>query len=203
MTQEENEKLMYSSPEDQCFYLKGVEGLPTLAGLNGTGKDENGVPLPYGTGPHSVRCLREIVSIVHPQNIIEIGFNMGYSSAMWLELAPEAKVFSCDISYKKETIVAAEILSERYDGRFRYMNRGDVLFFSYLNENDFDLIFIDGGHELKDVVADLEFALNLKIPNIAMDDFLPEFGEIQKAIEQLGEKVEIVNVNGNIALLKN
>lgn len=203
MTQEENQKLMYSSPEDQEFYLNTVKGLPTLAGLNGTGKDENGIPLPYGTGPHSVRCLREIVELVKPKNIIEIGFNMGWSSAMWLELAPKAKVFSFDISYKKETIVAAEILTERYPNRFKYLNRHDFNFFSFVNDNDFDLIFIDGGHELNDVIVDIEFALNLKMPNIAFDDIKPEFGRVQEAIDKFIDKLELVKEMGNIGLYKN
>lgn len=199
MTQEENEKLMYASDEDIAFYLKCVEGLPTLAGLDGSGNGSDGIPLPYGLGSHSVRCLREIVEIVKPTHILEIGFNMGWSSSLWLELAPKATVTSCDISTKNETLTAANILSERYLKRFSYFNRGGTWGAPFL----FDLIFIDGAHELEYVINDIELSLELKIPYISFDDFLEDFGDVQKAIATFGDKLEQVNVNGNIALYRN
>lgn len=208
MTQEENEKLMYSSPEDQAFYLKCVEGLPTLAGLDGSGNGSDGVPLPYGTGAHSVRCLREIAALVQPSKILEIGFNMGWSAAMWLELCPETTLVSCDISEKEETLAAADILIKRYAKpnhilRFMYHNRNNESFSIHIKNTQFDLIFIDGGHLLEDVIIDIQLALDLKIKWLAMDDWLPEFGEVQKAVARFGDKLEVVNINGNIALLKN
>lgn len=193
------EDLMYASKEDQEFYLKCVEGLPTLAGLNGSGKDADGIAIPYGLGSHSVRCLREIIEIVKPNTILEIGFNCGYSAALWMELAPNARLFTCDISYKAETIVAAEIMKERYKERFFYSNRVD---FPYLHEK-YDLIFIDGSHLLQDVMEDIECALALKIPYLAFDDIMPAFGFAQDAINLFLDKLEVVNVNGNIALYKN
>ena len=200
-----NEDLMYSSPEDQAFYLKCVEGLPTLAGLNGTGKDEDGIPLPYGCGPHSVRCLREIVEAVSPKHIMEIGFNMGWSAAMWLELAPNARLVSCDISQKKETLAAAEMLTIKYKGRFHYFDREeeDVELAMYALTKQFDLIFIDGSHLLDDVVKDIQFAIDVKIPYIAFDDYLPQFGEVQEAIAVFPSVLELIKVIGNIALYKN
>lgn len=204
MTQEEKEKLMYASKEDQEFYLKCVEGLPTLAGLNGSGNGSDGVPLPYGLGAHSVRCLREIVAMVQPKKILEIGFNMGWSSSLWLELVPESSVFSCDISNKHETLSAAEFLTNKYKNelRFIYFNRNED-FFDKKDEYYYDLIFIDGSHEFKDVIEDINLALELKIPYISFDDFLPEFGQVQDAIVTFGDKLEQINVNGNIVLYKN
>jgi len=203
MTQEENEKLMYASDEDIAFYLKCVEGLPTLAGLDGSGNGSDGIKLPYGLGAHSVRCLREIVEIVKPTHILEIGFNMGWSSSLWLELAPRAQLLSCDISNKQETVEAAEILKNRGTKRFIYYNRNTDSFINYIYNFSFDLIFIDGAHELEYVIKDIELALSLKIPYIAFDDFLPEFGQVQDAIAMFGDKLEQVTVNGNIALYKN
>jgi len=127
MTQEENEKLMYASDEDIAFYLKCVEGLPTLAGLDGSGNGSDGIPLPYGLGSHSVKCLREIIEIVKPKSIFEIGFNMGWSASLWLELSSKAYLYSCDISKKKETIEAAIVLTKRYGNRFTYQDRNELL----------------------------------------------------------------------------
>ncbi len=199
----EEEQLMYASDEDVKFYLKCVEGLPTLAGLDGSGKGSDGIPLPYGLGPHSVRCLREIVDIVKPKHIFEIGFNMGWSSALWLNLGNDIKLISCDISDKEETLLGAKILAEKFFPRFMYLARNSEAIDSILSEHQYGLIFIDGGHLINDVVADIEFSLKYKIPHIAFDDFLPQFGQVQDAIATFGDKLEQVNVNGNIALYKN
>jgi hypothetical protein len=196
--------LMYASDTDKQFYADCTNGLPSLSGINGDGKDKFGVPLPYGTGPHSVRCLREIVDIVKPKNIFEIGLNMGWSSAMWLELSPKAKVTSCDISYKDETIAAAEFLSNKYPKRFKYANRLEPEAFDKITKGkDFDLVFIDGGHLIDDVIADLRLCMDLNIPFFAMDDWLPDYGQVEEAAKTFGGDLEVVNINGNIALLKN
>lgn len=203
MTQKQNDELMYSSSEDQAFYLKCVDGLPTLAGLNGTGKDAEGVPLPYGVGPHSVRCFREVIEIVKPSIMFEIGFNMGWSAALWLELT-NGIVHSCDISTKAETLAAAHILEGRYAGRFSYEHRNK--WNSEKINSGYDLIFIDGGHLFEDVTADIKQALDWQIPYLVMDDWMPEFGEVQKAVWpfiNFSNALEVININGNIALLKN
>jgi len=199
-----NEELMYAGPEDQAFYLKCVEGLPTLAGLNGTGKDAEGIPLPYGVGPHSVRCLREIVEISNPKNIFEIGFNMGWSSSLWLNLtSKETKVVSCDISFKEETTYAAKFLQMKYPGRFKFYFR-QLQDMSVIEELPFDLCFIDGCHLYEDVVKDIELcAVYYQCPWIAFDDILPQFGPgVQKAIDDFG-KLEHIQTIGNISLYKN
>lgn len=208
MTQEENEKLMYASKEDQIFYLKCVEGLPTLAGLDGSGNGSDGVPLPFGLGPHSVKCLREIAEIVQPEAILEVGFNMGYSSALWLELCG-ATVFSVDISDKKETLKAAEILTRRYknsvdgQGRFHFMLGDSGRMYEYFKHHTFDLIFIDGDHMIEGVKRDIQLSLDLEIPFIAFDDILIEFGNVKEAIDTFGNQLELMCMNGNIALYKN
>lgn len=197
--------LMYASDEDIRFYLNAVHGLPTLAGLDGSGNGSDGIQLPFGLGSHSVRCLREIVDIVKPKHIFEIGLNMGWSAAMWLELTPEAKLMSCDISKKQETCLASEILRSRYGSRFNYFNRitEKERFLDYLFANEIDLAFIDGGHLLEDVKEDIQQCLVMGIPCIAFDDFLPQFGQVKEAIDTFGDKLEQLNINGNIALYKN
>ncbi len=198
MTQQENDELMYASPEDQAFYLKCVEGLPTLAGLNGTGNGSDGVPLPYGCGPHSVRCLREIIEITNPKSIFEVGFNMGWSAALWLELSPSVYLYSCDISKKQETLTAAKILTERYGNRFTYQHRDELLI-----PFPIDLIFIDGGHLYEDVVKDIQFGQEIGAQYFAFDDIMIEFGPGVMAAIKLFPELELIKEMGNIALYKN
>ena len=192
------EELMYASPEDQAFYLKCVRGLPIIP-EGGLGL--NVEPLPYGLGPHSVRCLREVVKIVNPKRMFEIGFNMGWSASMWLELS-ESLLNSCDISKKEETIQAAKILTDRYGDRFCYMDARSFDMDSDFDA-DYDLIFIDGGHLIDDVKKDIRTSFNWHIKYLVFDDILPEFGQVQEAIDLFGEQLSLVKEMGNIALYKN
>lgn len=197
-----HQELMYASPEDQEFYLNCVEGLPSMSGANGDGLDKFGIPIPFHCGPHSLRCLRSIVEMVKPKSILEIGFNMGHSSSMWLNLF-EGIVTSCDISMKDETIAGARVLRNRYPDRFFYFNRNRVSFSEEVRGHECDLIFIDGGHLYDDVKKDIELAINLNIQYLAFDDILEQFGPgVMSAIREYPQ-LELISEMGNIALYKN
>jgi predicted O-methyltransferase YrrM len=188
MTEQE---LLYASPEDIAFFNECTKGLPDSQ--------------VYSCGAHSVRCLREIVGIVKPTSILEIGLNCGYSSAMWLALCPDASVMSVDI--KTDTVAAGEFLYNKYGlGRFSFIIYDSAKLIDawggLLKRQDFDLIFIDGGHLKKDVIADIKLSLTLGIEWLAFDDIMPRYGEVQQAIDEFPQ-LELVKTMGNIALYKN
>jgi len=163
--------------EDIDLYheLTVKKGLPTLAGLNNTGKDKYGNPLPYGVGPHSVDAFRKISSIVKPKSILEIGFNMGWSASLWLHFT-EAKLTSVDISDKDETLFAASVLKEKHPDRFEFILSDSKDVYSKLKDKNFDMIFIDGDHTFDGVKTDMQLAKDLNIKNVVMDDWLPQYG---------------------------
>jgi predicted O-methyltransferase YrrM len=185
MTEQE---LMYASKDDIVFYTKCINGLPNVG---------------YSCGAHSVRCLREIIEFVKPKNILEIGFNCGHSATMWLELAPEASILSIDISDKAETIEAVRLMTDRYGSRFVFLLCDSKDAYEFLQEEQYDLIFIDGGHLEEHVMADIRLALSLNIKWLAFDDVLPEFGPgVLPSIEKWAGLKE-VKLMGNIALYRN
>jgi predicted O-methyltransferase YrrM len=185
MTEQE---LLYASTEDIAFFNECTKGLP-----------ESEV---YSCGAHSVRCLREIVDIVKPKFIFEIGFNVGKSASLWLNLAPEAKLISIDISEREELFAAVMIMTHRYNDRFSYFDRNRDRPTLKAMDIKADLAFIDGSHEMDDVCHDIGLVISLGIPYIAFDDILPQYGEVQDAINWFPE-LEIVKTMGNIALYKN
>ena len=194
------DNLMYASVEDTMMFLELTRGLPNLSGFNGTGKDEHGDPIPYGLGPHSVRCIREVCETTRPNSILEIGFNLGYSASMWLYFT-SADLVSVDISDKKETLAAASTLQERHPGRFQFICSDSALVAPLLAGKQFDLIFIDGGHLEHHVMNDIGLAKSLDIPNLCFDDWLPQFGPgVQPAIQKYD--LDVVKVLGNIALAR-
>lgn len=204
-----DEELLYASEEDWAFYNKIIEGLPTMAGKNGDGLDKFGVPIPYHSGPHILRHFVDTICIVKPKRIFEIGFNMGHSARMWLELCP-AEVHSCDVSRKDETVSAAIFLDQEYNNPYR--ESGDRFTFNWREEigtnilypypeHYFDLAFIDGAHDDDNITNDILLCINMKIPYMLFDDWYPRYGETQKAVAKFPE-LELVKDMNNLRLYK-
>lgn len=197
MTEEE---LMYSTPEELEFWHKCVKGLPGLEGFLKTGLDKYGQPIPFGTGPHCLKAFRAALDIVQPKSILEIGFNLGYSSAVFLK-ASRAKVVAVDISDKAETIFAAEKLAARFKARFNFILSDSSKVLDKVKKFKFDMIFIDGGHLEDQVTIDLQLGMDLGINYFLLDDWLPQFGPgVQVSIGKFN--LEMIKNWGNIVLFK-
>lgn len=190
------EELKYASEEDIAFFNKITEGLPTMAGKNGDGLDKFGTPIPYHSGPHILRYFRDTIEIVKPRKIFEIGFNMGHSAAMWLNLSNVA-VCSIDVSEKDETKDAADYLMGKHRGMFLYFDRK----YTGIDLGNFELAFIDGAHDEENVTKDIQLCKEMKIPYILFDDWYPRYGETQKAVTQFPE-LELVKDMNNLRLYK-
>jgi hypothetical protein len=191
-----DEELLYASEEDWAFYNKIISGLPTMAGKNGDGLDKFGVPIPYHSGPHILRHFRDAIEIVKPSKIFEIGFNLGHSSSMWLNLT-DAQIISCDVSYKDETINGAVYLTNKYSQRFKFFNRSDLSFWGA----NADLCFIDGAHDDDSITKDIELCRSLKIPYLLFDDWYPRYGETQISVAKFPE-LELVKDMNNLRLYR-
>jgi SAM-dependent methyltransferase len=195
-----DEELMYSTAEEQEFWLKCVKGLPGLEGFLGTGLDKYGQPIPFGTGPHSLKAFRGALDYVQPKSILEIGFNLGYSSAVFLKVS-RAKVVSVDISDKAETLFAAMKLNQRFKDRLIFILGDSAKIFDEVKQYKFDMMFIDGGHLEHHVTADLQLGMDLGIKYFLMDDWLPQFGPgVQVSVSKFN--LEMIENWGNIVLLK-
>lgn len=198
--------LLYASEEDKAFFAKCIEGLPK-AQTDGSVLDSYGAPLPYSCGAHSIKWFREIVGTINPKNILEIGTNICYSSALWLEMS-DANIVTVDMSSKVETKAAVEFMNKKYGSeRFFFILKDSAHLLdtweSYLRRQRFDTIFIDGGHLEEDVMYDIQIALNLGIKWLVFDDWLEQFGPgVQPAVNKHKE-LELIKVMGNIALVKN
>lgn len=186
MTEQE---LMYASEEDITFFQNCIKGLPKDPG--------------YSCGAHSVRCFREIIKQSTPLSILEIGMNVCYSTSLWFGIASPWEIVSVDISDRPETIAAADFMKAKFGKRFKFINKDSKLVYDDIKNHNFDLCFIDGGHEYEDVKSDIELAKKLNIKWIAFDDWLVEFGPgVQKAIAEHPE-LSMENELGNIVLMFN
>ncbi len=162
------------SAEDKAFYDRATGMLPKRKETT-----------PYHSGPHSVRSLRMAYELAgRPANVLEIGFCLGHSAALWFALGAKV-VVSMDNSYRDETREAVAVM-EAVHGyeKFSFLQRS-VSQDGWPEDIHFDLIFIDGDHSVEGVDADTKWALELGIPFICYDDFFLHWAEgTQPAIEK-------------------
>lgn len=198
--------LMYASEEDIKLFHDATKGLPGVEGFSGTGFDSSGQRIPYGVGPHSVKCFHQIIDYVKPKNILEIGTNLAYSSSLWLTMS-DANIVTVDISSKAETKAAVELMNKKWGERFFFILEDSAhlldSWYNYLKRYKFDCAFVDGGHEDHHVMADIDLCLKLGIKWIVFDDVLPQFGPgVLPSIAKHTQLKEVVTIH-NIALYQN
>ena len=96
-----------------------------------------------------VDFLKNIVQDDNVKNVMEIGFNAGHSSELFLQTNPNIHVTSFDIGQYNCVNVGKRFIDEKFRGRHTLI-KGDSLKtvpeFASKNDIKFDVIFIDGGH---------------------------------------------------------
>ncbi len=126
---------------------------------------------------HVVDAWHEFYKIFPFTNILEFGFNTGWSSALLLTLFPFVKITSIEILKFDRAVEGVKILKEKFP------NRHDVVWGDSQQVADevmqglrslpgmgYDLSFIDGGHLPEVVQKDIELSLHLGIKNFVFDD---------------------------------
>lgn len=142
--------------------------------------DEN---IPYHSGAHNLQRFRMAYELLRPRSILEIGFNLGHSSVMWLELGVK-KVHSMDIAKTEKAMASAAAIDMRYPNRFSISWENTRL--AEL-KGEFDLGFIDGSHEREWVCTDIGFCLRHGIRQFFMDDYDSHHGPgVVEAVAEWG-----------------
>lgn len=91
-----------------------------------------------------------------PMKIAETGFGIGRSAWAFLEAKDDCTVTSFDIGkYEVAVPRAAEIVQKNFPGRHTLI-LGDSKETVPANQDDWDLVFIDGGHDYETAMADLK-----------------------------------------------
>lgn len=128
-----------------------------------------------GLSAHSLFAVKAIVATVKPKRVLEIGFDRGSSSAMWLGLS-DASVVSIDISDDPELHRAVAVLQNRYPGRLEFIRSDSTKVEIDPRLHQFDMAFIDGDHTEDGALSDLMMVKSLNIQWVVLDDWLEDFG---------------------------
>ena len=130
-----------------------------------------------------VMLLKHLVSKPTIKRVLEIGFNAGHSSEIFLSTNPNVDVTSFDIGRVNAVSVAKEYMDLTYPGRHTLiLGDSTQTIKEYKNANPeatFDLIFIDGGHTYGVAKSDIVRCSGLAHENtiVIVDDiaFRPGF----------------------------
>lgn len=156
------DRLRLRPPADEALFAKWTAGLPL--------RPED---MPFTSGPHCVRPMRAALALTKAKRVLEVGFNLGHSAAIWLGLGVK-RVVSIEVARRPEIAAAAVVLAENYGERFRLVV-GDSKS-AAIEEKDFDLMFIDGAHDEASVSADITLGRRLGGEWFLFDDFNPHWG---------------------------
>lgn len=175
----DQEACFYRTLDDEALFNRATAGLPTRA------PDE-----PYHCGPHNVRGFRVAITNQMQAKVLEIGFNLGHSAALMLELGAE-RVHSIDIRGTDRQKEAAGNLMIRHSLNST-CKQPPIKFTVQLDCTVLTcspppftptLAYIDGDHTYEGVMADIAYCRSLGITRYLFDDILPVWGPgVQKAI---------------------
>jgi predicted O-methyltransferase YrrM len=134
-------------------------------------------------------------------NIMEIGFNAGHSSELFLKSSPNSNVTSFDIGLHNYTIYGKEYIDQNFPNRHLLIIGDSVRSVPTFSktESKFDIIFIDGGHMYETARADLINCKSLATKDtiVIVDDTIYtkslirgwNEGPTRAWIEAVGEKI--------------
>ena len=111
------------------------------------------------------------------KNILEFGFNTGWSSYIMLELFKKAKITSIEIYKFSEAIKGVSIIKNTFQSRFEIIWEDSQILYKKILENiirlpfnNYDTAFIDGGHYPEIVDNDIKLSKLVGIKNFIFDD---------------------------------
>jgi len=137
---------------------------------------EGNIFMSHKTFYYTPRFINKIKNIntfsKNAKNILEIGFNSGFSTLLMLLSNPNSKITCLDIGVHKYTLPCYNKLKEDFGDRVNLII-GDSMETILTLTDKYDLIHIDGGHTIKVATSDIDKSMLLTEKNtiVIMDDY--------------------------------
>ena len=141
----------------------------------------NGRHIIGGNGMDCWPMIEFVTDKVKPTNILEIGFNAGHSSCMWLS-ETTANITSVDIKYTDSVRIASDFVKNKFSDRFNFIHCDSRLVYEQIKDKEFDMIVVDGGHGEDVCFSDLNLAIKLKTKYLLIDDVIVA-AAVRKAVD--------------------
>ena len=122
--------------------------------------------------------------------MLEIGFNTGYSATLFLELLDLDKFYSIDIGTHEHVRPLYTKFKKMYKDKFNCIIDDSLnIRKTFLNDIQYDLIFIDGCHSFELALNDFLFCIEPpKTKYILLDDTGGRSSGVTKLLKYINEK---------------
>lgn len=112
---------------------------------------------------------KTLLDITEAKKIMEIGFNAGHTCFAFLDCNEDVEVHSIDINRHNHTLECASRLRKMFGSRFQF-GEMDSMDMGINSLEGYDLVRIDGGHEISVLKNDWECCKASKVPWVVIDD---------------------------------
>lgn len=123
---------------------------------------------PILNGAYTAIC-KEILNITKAEKIMEIGFNAGHTCFAFLDCNEDVVVHSIDINKHNHTVECAKRIEKMFGDRFQF-GEMDSMDMGENSLEDYDLVRIDGGHEISVLQHDWECCKRSSVKWVIIDD---------------------------------
>ena len=107
-----------------------------------------------GDSEEQKKRLIKIILENNVKNVLEIGFNAGHSSEIFL--SQDTEVTSFDLGCYEYTKIGKKFLDKKFPGKHQLILGNSLETVpKFTSDKKFDLIFIDGGHQYEIAMSDL------------------------------------------------
>lgn len=139
-------------------------------------------------------AFKEILEIAQPQEILELGFNIGGGALMFLSINENLHYCGVDIVHNR---ASDYYLTNRFGGfKFVLIDSANIKDYLGYFSKEYDLVSIDADHSDEAVRRDIETALLFNPKFILLDDYRhPSHSYIETIVtEEFKERLEVVKV---------
>lgn len=131
------------------------------------------------------------------KNVLEIGFNSGFSTLLMLMTNSDVKITCCDLNDHKYTLSCYQLLKKKFGDRINFI-AGDSSKTLPKIKDKYDLIHIDGGHDNFIAINDIINSYHLSKDNtvLIMDDY--DFHNLHQLWDKYVEIYGLKGLDSNI-----
>ena len=122
---------------------------------------------------NKVKNLTTLVSDTKNKQVMEIGFNAGFSAALILLSNPDVHLTCVDLGLHRYVHPCYQKMKETFGDRIEMIIGDSTLTLPFLMNKQYDLIHIDGGHTHEVALSDVQnsYRLSKNETILIMDDY--------------------------------